>query len=210
MNIPGINDKKIGILHFGSDSAAQYRTNISGWVSRDGLFFGEGDDAEDKARWVGCTHFTCSECGALATKKRNYHRTGICESCEEVKRDAERDKREEEEIEKYHAASKIEWDGVTPVYDEASEVFHFSTEDLYLWLEEDPEHDAANCRLYLCKQAPLREICEAYWLDDMHVDAELPDIVVAGIEFLNKLLKETDSRQWEPTNQAVTYSVDVD
>jgi hypothetical protein len=48
-----------------SSEAAQYRTGLSGWVSRNGRYFGE---SEDMARYDGCTHVACQYCGLPARK----------------------------------------------------------------------------------------------------------------------------------------------
>ena len=50
-------------IHYHSDSAASIQT-VTGWVSRDGHFWGQD---EHMARWSGCTHKTC-ECGKVVAK----------------------------------------------------------------------------------------------------------------------------------------------
>ena len=45
---------------FTSDEAAKYTDGISGWVSRDGFFWGKDERA---ARYHGCTHVLCEDCG---------------------------------------------------------------------------------------------------------------------------------------------------
>ena len=39
-----------------SPESAQYRTDLKGWVSRDGFYFGDGPQGERTARYAGCTH----------------------------------------------------------------------------------------------------------------------------------------------------------
>jgi hypothetical protein len=74
------------------DVAAEYRTDISGWVSRDGIFFGKD---ERTARWAGCTHVLCGDCGKPTIKGHIY-----CSDCN-YKRI----------VEKYKALPQSTWDG---------------------------------------------------------------------------------------------------
>lgn len=74
------------------DRAATYRTDITGWVSRDGKYCG---DDERLARLVGATHRACADCGVSTLK--TYM---ICPAC--------RDKRAEQ---RYLALPQAEWDG---------------------------------------------------------------------------------------------------
>lgn len=60
------------IIDFDSSEAATLKT-VTGWVSSSGGFWG---DDERMARWQGCTHVSCSECGTQIAKSRS-----ICESC---------------------------------------------------------------------------------------------------------------------------------
>jgi hypothetical protein len=62
---------------YDSPEAAQFVTGISGWVNRHGMFYGNGKDAEDMARWSGCTHKKC-ECGNIMEK-----RWTMCDVCRE-------------------------------------------------------------------------------------------------------------------------------
>ena len=65
-----------------SPEAATFRTDIKGWVSRDGIFYGDKPDSERIARWAGCTHRKCEDCGADSPKSYT-----ICEKCRTNKRD---------------------------------------------------------------------------------------------------------------------------
>ena len=57
------------IVMYDSPEAATYRTDIKGWVSRDGHFYGDnGPSAEHGARWSGCTHMNC-KCGTSMRKE---------------------------------------------------------------------------------------------------------------------------------------------
>jgi len=71
-------EKTKEMVMFNSDQAAQFRTNLSGWVSRNGRYFGNDERA---ARYDGCTHTICEDCGNPVD--RGYL---ICQECRE-KRD---------------------------------------------------------------------------------------------------------------------------
>jgi hypothetical protein len=70
-----MEDEKV--IMYDSQEAATHRTDISGWVSRDGGFYA---DNEHLARWAGCTHMTC-ECGKPYIKGKV--RCDECQSDEE-------------------------------------------------------------------------------------------------------------------------------
>src|ERR1700733_3026068 len=86
-------------IMYDSQEAATYRTDIKGWVSKDGLFYGDNPSSEHGARWSGCTHMVC-ECGNVYGKGRVR-----CDSCQA-----------KITSEKYYALPMIEWDRTTPVW----------------------------------------------------------------------------------------------
>lgn len=67
------------IILIDSDKAAKFVTDISGWVNSKGHFYGNNEHA---ARYDGCTHTYCKECGAICQK---YYT--LCENCRSVKQD---------------------------------------------------------------------------------------------------------------------------
>jgi len=79
------------VIPFDSPEAARLVT-VTGWVSSDGRFFGNLDDAERIARYAGCTHQPCGECGVLCEKM--YTRCPECRAKEESKRFAEKKRQE--------------------------------------------------------------------------------------------------------------------
>ena len=89
-----------------SDQAATYETNISGWVSKKGHFYGKD---ERLARWDGSTHSTCDQCKKVIEKGRV-----ICNECH-AKNNNER----------YKAKEYKEWDYSTPVYSETLDKYFF-------------------------------------------------------------------------------------
>jgi len=82
-----------------SDEAATYVTKITGWVSREGFFYGKDEQA---ARWEGATHLHCEKCGAPTSKSWT-----ICGKC-----------REQRAHERYIKLPIVRWDKYkdVPVY----------------------------------------------------------------------------------------------
>ena len=54
---------------FEDDRAAKFEENISGWVSRNGLFFGNDENSERLARTQGRTHKVCPSCNINVIEK---------------------------------------------------------------------------------------------------------------------------------------------
>lgn len=64
------------LIYLEDNEAASYKTDIKGWVSRNGRFYGE---EEYFARLDGCTARHCEKCGKT-TQNKSYL---LCEECRE-------------------------------------------------------------------------------------------------------------------------------
>ena len=166
------------IIMFDSPEAATYRTDIKGWVSSDGRFYG-GD--ERTARWGGCTHQIC-KCGKLHDK----HRT-ICDSCYAKQR-----------TEKYYALPVEKWDGETPLCLWDDDRFFFDEGSLLDWLADQEE--GTEVQLVKCKPGRLHYVDEDIWCDDLPEDGELPEEVASKLAELNEAIKRAEPVCWWPTN----------
>ena len=171
---------------YNSDDAAKFVTGIEGWVDRQGRFFGNDERA---ARYSGCTHTKCQECGK-PTRKHWTH----CDDC--------RAKRAEE---RYLKRERKHWDGETPLYSDSADIYFFDEGHL---LDHIYEHNCTieSLRLVICKPVKLRQVDEDYWSDDLAEDGELPDEVVGALESLNAAIREADPVAWEPGK----YAADCD
>ena len=163
------------IVMFDSPEAATYRTDIKGWVSGDGLYFGND---ERTARWSGCTHKTC-ECGKIYDKGRTR-----CNSCQ-AKID----------MEKYYALPMVEWDGVTPVCTFDDDKYFFSDEEVLDYLA-DLDEETSEGRLVLCEPGKLHTIDADNWCDDLSEDGELPPEVQVKLDELNEAIKNAPTVTW--------------
>lgn len=122
-----------------SDLAAKYSENIKGWVSRNGLFYGNN---EELARHDGCTHKRCKICEIEIIEKIGYV---ICDKCREKKKNEEYKKAEER---------NFNWD--FPLYSEKYEEYFFNENDyndfLYDYMIDFEGHNDIRfyLRLYIC------------------------------------------------------------
>jgi hypothetical protein len=157
-----------------SDQAATYQTGLAGWVSRDGFYFGDNKDSENIARYKGCTHRACRDCGNPTPK--SYL---ICDKC-----------RHKKEVKRYWAMPSKEWDGKTPLYSEELDQYFFD-------LEYD-EMSLASMRLVICEPVKYRKLDEDYWEDCLPEDGELPEDIKKAIDDLNSILESTEPTSFMP------------
>ncbi len=171
---------------YSSDAAASFATGIEGWIDNKGRFFG---DSEHMARYSGCTHINCAECGKPTVR---YYR--ICRECQDKK-----------SIERYNTKPRIKWNGKTPLYSEAHDEYFFDTESL---LEYIDEHDCSirSLRLIVCVANKFREIESDYFSDDMTDGYELPADLEDAIAALNDVIRQQPAASWSPGK----YAADCD
>ena len=165
-----------------SDEAAKRERNISGWVDRQGRFWGED---ERMARWSGCTHLVCPTCGKIMSK--NYT---LCRGC-----------REEKAIKRHKARKSKLWDRITPLYSDAFDEYFLSWDEVleYLFDIEYPEEAADDLRLLICEPMYLPEITEDYFTEYLpENNEELPENVQVALNGLNKAIKNEAPVSWEP------------
>ncbi len=175
-----------------SPEAATYRTDIKGWVSRDGLFFGDGAQGERTARYSGCTHKQC-ECGAVAEKHRIR-----CDACQEKHTRAD-----------YEKLPLIEWDGETPLCIFRGDTYFWSADDLDLYCDTNDVR-STDLMLVICDPVNLHEVDIDYWSDELPEDGDLPTPVEDALTALNKAIREHGKcSAWYGGNQRVTVSLEV-
>ena len=152
-----------------SPEAATYRTDIAGWVSRDGTFYGDGPKGEEAARYVGSTHVLCKRCGEPTPKEYP-----ICETCCD-KADAER----------YAAMPRAKWDGKALLYSEVTDRFYNSPPEA-----EDEALDRGifvhHLRLVICEPVYATPIETDYFSEDLPDNGELPQQIIDAIDAFNE------------------------
>jgi len=164
--------------------AATFVENISGWVSRDGFFYGKD---ERTARYIGSTHTACKTCGVPYSKN-----SGGCNPC--------RDTREKQ---RYDAMEKVEWDDVGMLYSMTSDKYFDTWEEIEDYCDDEDNHaDIKELRLVICEPVYLDPVNEDRWADDLQDGQDLPDEVYTALEEFNKVLREVGPVSWTPGNKA--------
>ena len=176
-----------------STESAKFVENISGWVDRNGLFFGKEEGA---ARYSGATHIRCTGCGNVISKN------SYCNVCAERK-----------DAEQYMNAPRQEWDGKTPLYSETRDEWYFNKDDLaddaYCFAEEngyliDGNFDHVfvfdKMMLYLGTPTKLSNVDQDYWCDDLAEDQDLPGEILDALDALNEEIDKINNStpvSWE-------------
>lgn len=164
---------------YDSEEAATKQT-ITGWVSANGRFWGTD---EHMARWDGCTHIKCTQCGEPHSK--NYT---ICDVCLTKKR-----------IDSYHQLPYRDWDRKSCVYDGFTDKFFFGGEDEIR--EYYKELDITSIRLQYTEPNYLSKIDTDSWSDILPEDTyDLPNDVMKAIEALNEVLDKQGAISYSPVN----------
>lgn len=170
------------VVMWDSDEAAKWTEGISGWVSRDGFFWGKDERA---ARYSGCTHVLCEDCGSPIDKGHL-----ICRECTRKR-----------EIKKYEAMPKAEWNEAGMIYSIALNKYFSCWEDAE-YCAEDHESSLNDMLLVICEPQYLHFIDEDNWCDELAEDGELPDTVAQALDELNEAIKEYGPVSWFPGNKA--------
>ena len=177
------------IIRPDSPEAATYRTDIKGWVSRHGRYFGDDPGAERVARWDGATVGLCNACGAETDK--TFTRCGRC--------------REAQEVSRYLAMPVKPHDGGM-VYSGTRDKYFDALDDAIEWVrdhddEQSDRSDAeilASLRLVLCDPVYARTLDGDFFADDLPPDEDLPTVLEAAIDAFNAAVKGVVVA-WEPS-----------
>ena len=173
-----MKDEKIILAE--DDEAAKFVTGLSGWVDKNGVFWGQ---LEEMARYASATHKKCEECKA-AIIMRGYR---YCADC-----------REKKDIERYSKLEKKVWDGEVYLYSDRDDIYLADYQELHDYIYEREIENVDLLRLIICEPEHLRELDADYWADDLPEDAELPESVWSAIDALNASLKDAEIVSWHP------------
>jgi hypothetical protein len=174
---------------FDSEQAAQH-TQVDGWVSRHGVFFGYGQFAEQDARQHGCTHRSCPRCGAEMLKHR-----AVCLDCDNKMVD-----------ERYAKMPKRAPEPGEIIYSETKEKNYESVADAEEDLEDGETIDGLH--LVICEPEYCRELREDEFCDNLPDDTDLDERVVAAIAQFNKAVAGI-ILSWMPGKYAVDLGEEV-
>ncbi|WP_114110648.1 hypothetical protein [Thalassospira xiamenensis] len=152
---------------YSSPEAAQLK-QVTGWVSANGHFYG---DNEHLARWAGCTHILCNECGQHEHSKS----WTCCDAC-----------RAKHEIARYEDKPFKAWEG-EPLFSHSHDRYFFDGDEL---LEFSLEHAVlpGEMRLSICEPDTLQMVdFDEIWTDRLPEDMHLGDMAPELAEALAKV-----------------------
>jgi hypothetical protein len=170
---------------FPDDPEAATLQTVTGWVSRNGQFFGSD---ERIARYAGSTHARCEECGGTASKGWL-----VCDDCK-GKRDAA----------KYAALERKKWDGEAMLYSDLKDRYYTDLSQADDDLEDGESLEKLMLRI--CEPNYPRQIDDDYFCDEMTEDGDLPDDLVAAMDAFNEVVKKSKPLSWSPGDYAVDLS----
>lgn len=181
-----VSSKELVILN--TDPEAAREMTVTGWVSRDGMFYGKD---ERIARWAGCTHIVC-ECGKPTPKSYT--------KCDECRAKAERAR--------WLALPVVELsDGPFCVYQD--DRYFWSLQDVYDHCY-DQEIRPSDLMLVTCEPQYAREVDPDYWCDDTPEDGDLPADIEEALDALNKVIRaRKEPLCWYPGKQRVLLPDEV-
>jgi hypothetical protein len=160
-----------------SNEAAKYAENIKGWVAK-GKFFGTDEKA---ARYYGCTHRKCQDCGAIIEKL--YFRCDSCALKEKKKR--------------YEKLDCTEWDQSLPAYSTQFGEFFENKDEVKDFLSNNKlEFD--DLLLVICWPTKLSYLDSDRWYDEMPDDTDIPEELARAIEIFNETIDEIGPIGYEP------------
>lgn len=177
-----MTEEKIILAEY--DDAAKFVTGLSGWVDRNGVFWGQ---LEEMARYSSATHKRCEECKE-AIIRRGYP---FCANCQEKK-----------DIERYNKLEKKVLDGESYLYSDRDDVYFADYQELYDYIYEREIENIDSLRLIICEPEYLRELDADYWADDLQDDTDLPESVLSALETFNASLKAAGIVSWSPGKYA--------
>lgn len=156
-----------------SPEAATYRTDIKGWVSRDGRFYGDGPTGERTARYAGSTHSVCQRCQKPCEK--NWL---LCDGCRSLA-----------DHERWEKLELVEWDGVTPLTLFRGDEYFFDADSIYEYAYAN-DLKVSELDLVVCVPNCARRVESDYWEDHLPEDGDLPSWLSDAIQQLNEVIEE--------------------
>lgn len=162
-----------------TDDRAARLVTVTGWVSRNGRFYG---DNEDLARFDGSTHSSCKDCG------KTYLRSSlICHEC-----------REKRAVETHAKREVRPWDGICMIYSEVFDKYFNEPSEVLEFLEDaKSSFDQSELRLVLCEpNYPHAPAPADYYCDELPEDGEVPDEVAEAFAVLAAALEKCAPLSW--------------
>lgn len=189
------------VIMYDSPEAAQYRTDIKGWVSGNGRYCGDnGEQSEHMARHTGCTNKRCATQGCDNIIRKDEVR---CPKC-----------RRKMQLENYMKLKQVPYTGQPCFLFGSNQYFHDESS-----IEDYLEDMGPVCRpdellLTVCSPNYLTPVDSSIWEDIFPEDSdgELPRDVAAALANLNKVIADQKHPiSWSPDGKTrCTYIVNKD
>lgn len=144
-----------------NEKAAEYRTNIEGWVCKTcRRFYGREEGAERTARYCCEKDHKCGTEGCETRAKKNWI---YCDPCLSRR-----------DLERYLKLEVVEWDGETPLVDDDGDRFFFSADDLRDHLDQE-DLKLEDMRLVVCvieepRSFDMMDFLDGHLPEDMDID----------------------------------------
>lgn len=186
--------KKTDLVILPDSPEAASEQTITGWVSRNGFFYGSN---ERLARYDGSTHSYCTTCKGIASKSYT-----LCDGC-----------RDKEETIRWNKRELVEWDGETPFCLEDGDTYFHDVDEFFDWFDDasfDDETKPEDVRLLLCVPTLIKTLdVEDILGSDYETieEFELPDEIAKALEALNVAIKANNKPLcWWPGKQRIIIS----
>jgi hypothetical protein len=172
-----------------SDEAAIKKT-VTGWMSRNGRFFG---DDELLARYDGSTHRECPMCGKVINKYE------YCHDCHT-----------KANIEKYQKMERRDWNGKDGIYSQEKDKWFWSYEELDDYIEYN-DITVDDLLLIIGRPTYAREIDPLeYYEGDIPDEGDLPEDLFLAFDTLNKYIRESKMiLSWRPSKFAAVIKAEA-
>ena len=154
-----------------SQEAASIQT-VTGWVSRDGYFYGND---ERLARWAGSTHRLCESCGNVFVKN------SYCEPCAKKRRDDE-----------IASLPMREWKG-EPVYLESADEYFFEPSDFYDYCLDNDLNPKDQVLLFVTPNYASEIDPNEHYADDLPEEGDVPAELSEAFDALNEVIRMRSS-----------------
>lgn len=168
-----------------SDEAAKPHT-MAGWLSSNGRFYAD----ERTARYDGCTHRPCNDCGEPAKKLYT-----LCKECGQ-----------KAELARFNSRPKQPWDGISMLYSDSWDRY-FADPDEAEEFADDEGTTMEELRLVLCEPNYVRPLEADYCVDELAPDdeGEIPDKVDVAMRAFNEAV-DGIILSWSPGKAALDLS----
>jgi hypothetical protein len=158
----------------------EYKTNVKGWVGKDGRFYGNN---KEQAIHCNSTHKKCEKGHVYI---RNYINCPDCQS--------------QTIAERYFKLDFVQWDGKTPLALYDDDKYFFDEEDIQDYADEN-EVRTEELMLVICTPEYLPEVGEDYFEEAIPADWELEDTnpeVYQKLKELNEVISKAKASCWYP------------